>query len=73
MHKQHTCAAYKWAYSLCRHLFLRSDAIRKKMLDALKPSPHYNEEPYNIKFCANLDPARCGTGTFLMHAEHMTV
>jgi len=22
MHKQQTCVAYKWAYSLCRHLCL---------------------------------------------------
>ena len=73
MHKQQTCVAYKWAYSLCRHLCLRSDAISKKMRDALKPSLHYDEEPYNIDFCRSLGPARCDKGTFLMHAERKTV
>ena len=36
MHKQHTCVVCKRAYSLCRHLCLCSDAISKKMRDALK-------------------------------------
>jgi len=31
MHKQQTCVAYKWAYSLCRHLRLRSGVISKKL------------------------------------------
>jgi len=43
------------------------------MRDALKPSLHCDEEPYNIKFCANLGPSRCEVGTFLMHAERKTV
>jgi len=43
------------------------------MRDALKPPFHYDEEPYNIEFCANLCPARCDVGTFLMHAERKTV
>jgi len=64
MHKQQTCVAYKWAYFLCRHLCLRSDVISNKMRDALKPSLHYDEEPYNIEFSANLGPARCDVGTF---------
>ena len=29
MHKQQTYVAHKWAYSLCRHLCLRSDVINK--------------------------------------------
>jgi len=75
MHKQQTCVAYKWAYSLCRHLYLRSDvmSLAKKMHDTLKPSLHCHEQPYNIKFCANLGPAHCDLGTFLMHAERKTV
>jgi len=36
------------------------------MHDTLKPSPDSDEEPYNIKFCANLGPARCDVGTFLI-------
>jgi len=64
MHKQHTCVAFKWACSLCRHLCLRSDVIRKKMRDALKPSHHCDEEQYNIEFCTNLGPARSDVGTF---------
>jgi len=64
---------YKWAYSLCRHLCLCSDAVSKKMHDALKPSLHCDEEPYNIEFCANLGPAHCDVGTFLMHVERKTV
>jgi len=51
MHKQQTCVAYKWAYSLCRRLCLRSDVISKKMRE---PSLYCDEEPYNIEFCANL-------------------
>jgi len=74
MHKQQTCVAYKWAYSLCRHLCLHSDVIsKKKMHDTLKKSLHCDEEPYNVEFCANLGPARCDVGTFLMHAERKTV
>jgi len=73
MHKEQTCVAYKWAYSLCRHLCLRSDVVSKKMRDALKPSLHCDEEPYNIKFCANLGPACCDVGTFVMHAGRKTV
>jgi len=42
------------------------------MHDALKPSLHCDKEPY-VDFCANLGPARCDVGTFLMHAEHKTV
>jgi len=38
------------------------------MRDALKPSLHSNEEPYNIEFCANLGPAHCNVRTFLMHS-----
>jgi len=34
------------------------------MRDALKPSLHCDEEPYNIEFCANLGPARCGVAIF---------
>ena len=59
--------------ALCRHLCLRSDVICKKMLHALKPSLHCDEEPYNIEFCTNLGPALCDVRTFLMHAEHKTV
>jgi len=33
-------------------------SFSKKMCDALKPSPHCDEEVYNIEFCANLGPAR---------------
>ena len=73
MHKQQTLVVYKWAYSLCRHLCLHSDVISKKMRNALKPSLHCNEEPHNIKFCANLVLARCDVGTFLMHTEGKTV
>jgi len=54
---------------LCQH----SDVLSKKMRDTLKPSLHCDEEPYNIEFCANLGPARCDIGTFLMHAERKTV
>jgi len=36
MHKQQTCVVHKWAYSLCRHLCLCSDAISKKMRVALR-------------------------------------
>jgi len=43
------------------------------MHDALKPSHHCDEEQYNIEFCANLGPACCDVGTFLMHAERKTV
>jgi len=43
------------------------------MCDALKPSLHCDEEPYNIKFSTNLGPARCDVGTLLMHAECNTV
>jgi len=43
------------------------------MCDALKPSLHCEEEPYNIKFCANLGPACCDVGTFLIDAEHKIV
>jgi len=46
---------------------------KQKNVRALKPSLHCNEEPYNIEFCANLGPARCDVGTFLMHAERKTV
>jgi len=43
------------------------------MRDAFKkPSLHCDEESYNIEFCANLGPARCDMGTFLMHAECKT-
>jgi len=45
MHKQQTCVAYKWVYSLSRHLCLCSDAISKKIREALKPSLHCDEEP----------------------------
>jgi len=72
MHEQQTCVAYMWAY-LFGHLCLRSDAISKKFRDALKPSFHCNEEPYNIELCAILRPARCDVGTCLMHAECKTV
>jgi len=68
-----TCVACEWAYSLCRHMCLRSDFISKKMHDTLKPSLHCNEEPYNIEFCTILGPARCDVGTFLMHTERKTV
>jgi len=44
-----------------------------KKCDALKPSLHCDEEPYNIEFCANLSPACCDVGTFLMHAERKTI
>jgi len=63
MHKQQTCVAYKWAYSLCRHLCLRSDVNVKNNARCIKPSLHCDEEPY-IKFCTNLDPARCDVGAF---------
>jgi len=43
------------------------------MHDALKPSLHCDEEPFNIEFCPNLGPARYDVGTFLMHAECTTV
>jgi len=66
---QQTCVAYKWAYSLCLH----SDVINKIMRDTFKPLLHCDEEPYNSEFCANLGPARCDVGTFLMHAERKTV
>jgi len=69
MHKQQTYVGYKWAYSLRSHLCLRSDATCKKMRDAVKPSLHCDEEPYNIEFCANLGPAHCVVGTFLMLAQ----
>jgi len=37
------------------------------MRDALKPSHHCDE--YNSEYFANLGPARCDVGIFLMHAE----
>jgi len=37
------------------------------------PSLHCDEEPYHIKLCANLGPAHCDVGTFLMHTERKTV
>jgi len=43
------------------------------MNDALKASLHCDEELYNIKLCANLGPARCDVGNFLMHAERKTL
>jgi len=64
MNKQQTYFAYKWAYSLCGHLCLRSDVISKKMCDTLKPSLHCDEEPYNIEFCANLGPTRGDVALF---------
>jgi len=30
MYKQQTCVAYKWAYSLRRHLCLCSDVVSQK-------------------------------------------
>jgi len=41
------------------------------MRDALKPSHHCDE--YNSEYFANLGPARCGVGTFLMHAERKAI
>jgi len=43
------------------------------MGDGIKPSLHCDGEPHNIEFCANLGPAHCDVGTFLMNAEREAV
>jgi len=47
--------------------------MSKTTRNALKPSLHCDEEPYNIEFCANVGPARYDVDTFLMDTERKTV
>ena len=72
MHKQQTCVAYKWACSLCRHLCLRSDVIRKKNARRIKTitSLRWRTVQYRILH----KPGSCSLWRrhFLMHAERKT-